>query len=323
MDSKTRVLMALSHEKPDRVPFNFWMDRRLMSEYEREIGHHHWRVTHYGADVIESFHSLLFPEGPTLQQDGTAWSTGPLFESWKEAEGIKMPDPNEEKVYELIKADIKEFPDKAVFLNIVTPWSIIASIRTYENIYMDMYECPEGFKKLSRRIADVMKVVVERACQMGVTAVYIQEDLATSKGLAMSPQMIKEFCLEYAKDFVEIARSYGKPVVFHSDGMVFDLIEPLLEFGVCAVNPLQSNLIDPIEFKKRFGNKIAVYGALDNCFTIPEGTVDRVRSHVLDVFEILGKPDGSLIMSCHDIPLGTPRENVEIMVETIKQRCLY
>jgi hypothetical protein len=29
MDSKTRVLMALSHQKPDRAPFNFWMDRHM------------------------------------------------------------------------------------------------------------------------------------------------------------------------------------------------------------------------------------------------------------------------------------------------------
>ena len=61
---------------------------------------------------------------------------------------------------------------------------------------MDMYEYTKEFKKLSKRIADIMNVVVERACKMGVTAVYIQEDLATSKGLSMSPSMISEFCLD-------------------------------------------------------------------------------------------------------------------------------
>jgi len=53
MDSKTRVLMSLSREKPDKVPFNFgWIVADV--SYEEEIGHRHWRVTHYGADVIES-----------------------------------------------------------------------------------------------------------------------------------------------------------------------------------------------------------------------------------------------------------------------------
>jgi uroporphyrinogen decarboxylase len=314
--------MALAHKKPDRVPFNFWMDRRLMARYEEELGHRHWRVTHYGADVIESFPDLRFPQGPTREKDGTTWHTGPLFNSWDQADNIQLPSPDDEGVYSLIKADLKEFPDKAVFLNIITPWGVIAEMRTYELIYTDMYEYPDEFKKLSRRIADIMNVVVERGCKMGVTAVYIQEDLATSNSLAMSPQMTKEFCLRYAKGFVEIAESYDKPVLFHSDGMVLDLIEPLLEFGACAINPLQPNVVNPRDFKKRFDNSIAVYGGLDNCFIIPDGTPQQIKEHVFNVFEILGKPDGSLILSTHDIPLKAPRENVEAMVSAIKE-CIY
>ncbi len=322
MDSKTRVLKALNHEKPDRVPFNFWMDRRLMAQYEKEFGHRHWRVTHYGADVIESFPYLIFPSGPKEERDGTAWTTGPCFDSWDNINDIPMPDANDEKIFALIDADLKEFPDTAVLLNIITPWGVIAEMRTYEFIYMDMYERPEEFKKLSRKILDLQKIVVEKACKRGVTAIYIQEDLATSKGLSMSPKMTNEFCLDYAKEMTEIARKYDKPVLFHSDGMIMDLIEPLLDIGVAAINPLQHNIIDPGKFKEVFDNKIAVYGALDNCFIIPEGNPAQIRKHVLDVFEKLGRPDGSLIMSTHDIPQETPRENVEAMVNAIKE-CIY
>lgn len=202
------------------------------------------------------------------------------------------------------------------------PWGVIANWRTYENVYMDMYEFPEKFKRLSKKLEDVMKVVVERACKMGVTAVYIQEDLADSKGLAMSPAMIKEFCFDYTKSFVDIAHSYDKPVLFHCDGNVMDFIDILLKNDIQAINPLQHNIVSPSDFKQRYDNKISVYGALDNCFIIPEGTPKQIRKHVLDVFEILGKPDGSLIMSTHDIPLGTPRENVEALVDAIKE-CVY
>lgn len=322
MDSKTRVLMAMAHKKPDRVPFNFWMDRRLMAEYEKKIGHRHWRVTHYGADVIESFHLLEFPQGPTEEKDGTVWHTGPLFHDWNEIDSLALPDPKDEKVYSLLKADLDEFPDKAVLLNIITPWGVMAEMRTYELIYMDMYEYVAQFKRLSKRISDIMKTVVERACKMGVTAVYIQEDLATSKGLSMSPSMINEFCLDYAKEFVDIAKSYDKPVLFHSDGAVLGLIEPLLDFGADAINPLQPNVVDAKEFKEKYNNRIAVYGGLDNCFIIPEGTPKQIRRHVFDTFEILGKPDGSLIFSTHDIPYETPVENVEALVSAIVE-CNY
>ena len=314
--------MVLSDEKPDRVPFNFWMDRRLMAEYEKKIGHRHWRVTHFGADVIESFHGLEFPQGPTQEKDGSIWHTGPAFKDWDEIDNIALPDPYDERVYELLKADLEEFPDTAVFLNVITPWGVIAEMRTYELVYIDMYEHAEAFKKLSKRIAEIMNVVVERACEMGVTAVYIQEDLATSRGLSMSPSMINEFCLDYAKGFVKIAKRYNKPILFHSDGAILDLIDLLEEFGVDAVNPLQPNIVDAKEFKNRFNNKMVVYGGLDNCFIIPEGSPEQIREHIFDQFKILGCPSGGLIFSTHDIPLMTPAENIEAMVVAIKQ-CVY
>ena len=64
MTSKERFLTAVRHQKPDRPPFNFWMDRPVMADYEKKVGHRHWRVTHFGADVIETFPCIAFTPGP-------------------------------------------------------------------------------------------------------------------------------------------------------------------------------------------------------------------------------------------------------------------
>ena len=322
MDSKTRFLAALNRRKPDRAPFSFWMDRRLMGEYEKRIGHHHWRVTHYGADVIETFAHLPWPSGPGVEREGTWWQTGPYMQSWDQVADLPLPDPHQEKVYEVIQADLAEFPDTAVILDMPTPWGVIAGIRSYQLIYTDMFDCPEAFKALARRIADIQKVVVERACRMGITALYLMEDIATAQGLAMSPAMIGEFCLDFVREHVAIARSFDIPVLFHSDGAVMEAIDLLIDLGVSAVNPLQPHLNDAWQFKARFGDRLAVYGGLDNCYIIPDGSADDVRDHVREVFDILGAPDGGLIFSTHDIPLHTPAENIEAMVETIKA-CAY
>ncbi|NLX03881.1 MAG: hypothetical protein GXY33_01925 [Phycisphaerae bacterium] len=322
MDSKTRVLTALARQKPDRPPFNFWMDRRLMAGYEQRHGHRHWRVTACGADVIETFHGLGFPSGPTVARDGTEWHTGPLFDDWAQADELPMPDPHDENVYGLMQADLREFPDTAVFLDVGTAWGIIAGMRTYERIYMDMLDHPDELRRLARRINDALKVVVDRACRIGVTAIYLMEDLATTRSLSFSPEMIREFCLDDAAELVAIAHSHNRPVLFHSDGCVRDLVPMLADMGVAAVNPLQPHLNDLSAFKRDFGHRLAVYGGLDNCYTIPDGTADDVRQHVRDVFETLGRPDGGLIFSTHDIPLGTSDENVQAMIETIR-RCRY
>ena len=158
---------------------------------------------------------------------------------------------------------------------------------------------------------------------MGITALYLMEDLADRNGLTISPQMINQFVLPYANELAEIARKYNVPVMFHSDGNVNDLLDHLIKIGVCAVNPMQPHLNDATEFKNKYGDELAVYGGLDNCYIIPDGTPEEVREHVLDVFNALGKSDGALIFSTHDIPEYTPKENIEAMISTIKNECFY
>ena len=323
MTSKERFLCALRHQKPDRVPFNFWMDRRLMARYEERIGHRHWRVTHYGADVIETFALLGWPAAPGVERDGTWWQTGPALADWADAGTLKLPDPADPKVYRLIQRDLEEFPDTAVILDMPTPWGIIAGLRTYEHAYMDVIDRPEEVMAMARRIADITLVAVERACELNITALYLMEDLADARGLTMSEAMIRRFSLDLVRPHIEAAKTAGKPVLFHSDGNVTNLLPLLKEYGLDAVNPLQPHLNDLRAFKATHGQALALYGGLDNCFVIPNGTTDEVRAHVLDVFDVAGRPDGALIFSTHDIPLDTPPQNIEVMVDTIRRECVY
>ncbi len=290
-----------------------------MQKYENEIGHRHWRVTHFGADVIETFPLINFSGGT----DANAWDAHVEIKSWDEIDNLSLPDPNNPKVYDLIKKDLDEFPDTAVILDMITPWGHVTTLRSYENVYMDMYDEPERFHAASRKFTDILKVVTERACEMGITALYLMEDLADRNGLTISPPMIEEFVLPYAAELSEIAQKHNIPVMFHSDGNVGDLLDMLTNIGVQAVNPMQPHLNNASEFKKKHGDKLAVYGGLDNCYIIPDGTPEEVREHVLDVFNVIGKPDGALIFSTHDIPEYTPKENVEALISTIKNKCFY
>ncbi|OHB53370.1 MAG: hypothetical protein A2Y10_16440 [Planctomycetes bacterium GWF2_41_51] len=295
----------------------------MMSDYENKIGHRHWRVTGFGADVIETFAILEFPHGKMVDKDGTQWLEEIYLKDWNDVQYIPLPDASDEKVYELIRQDIKEFPDTAVILDMPTAWGYIANMRSYEHIYMDMLDHRDEFKILCRRISDVLNKTVEIACKSGITALYLMEDLATTKGLSMSPAMIKEFCLDFAKEQADIAKSFGKPVLFHCCGKAIDLIPHLEYVGVDAINPLQPHLNDLAEFKSKFGKRFALYGGLDNSFTIAKGTPQKVREHVLDVFEKVGDCDGALVFSSHDISVDTPAENIDMMIKTMQQECFY
>ena len=72
MTSRERFLRALRFEDVDRVPFNFWADRRLLARYEERFGPY-FRPRHYGADVWECL-GLFAAVGPLFPAGHEAWA---------------------------------------------------------------------------------------------------------------------------------------------------------------------------------------------------------------------------------------------------------
>lgn len=316
--SKERVIKQLNFEKTDRIPFNFWMDRRLMADYDRRFGED-FRVTHYDADVIETFPLLAWPAGNGEERDGSFWYTEPAIHDWDEAKNLKWPNPGDEKVLDHILVNLRKYPDKAIFVNIPGPFTILHGIRLMDNLFFDVYDNPDELHSIIKNIMDIQNEVIKKVATLPITAVYFQDDLASSGGLLFSPHMIEEFILDYFKEGIALAKKAMKHVVFHSDGQITDILDKLVEAGIDAVNPLQPEFNDFQSFKAKYNGRLGVYGGIDNTKIIPNGTKSDIESHITYIFEKLGN-DGGLIMSSHDIPAHCPHENVEAMVTCIKNR---
>jgi uroporphyrinogen decarboxylase len=324
MTSLERIQAALRFEKPDRVPFNFWMDRRLLRQYELRYGPY-FRVEHYGADVIESPLMLPWPSGEALERDGTAWMMKPLWnEGWQGVNGIAWPNPEAPENFTGIEHDLRSHPDKAIFVNVAGITGIMHGIRSEADLFTDFCERPGDVQEIFAKIGAVLARAVENLCARcpAIAAIYVQDDVCSSHGCMFSPDTFERFIYLVNDQPIRAARAAEIPVVYHSDGKTDDILEHLIGLGVSAINPLQPTLHDFNAFMRRFGGRIGVYGALDNCFVIPDGTPEEIREHVLDAFHILGST-GALILSSHDIPSYCPHENIEVMVKTIREDCLY
>lgn len=315
MTSKERVLAALHFQPVDRLPFNFWMDRRLMARYEADYGPD-FRLTQYGADVVETFPLLAWPTAPGVDRDGSTWHTQPLLRDWADADGLELPSAAEDAVYDHINRHLYRFADKAILVNIPGPLTVLHGIRLMDNLFVDMIDHREELHRLIRRVMAIQDEVIERTMRLPVTALYFQDDVASSKGLMFSPAMVQEFVLDYFRRGIEVARNLGKPVIYHSDGAVGAILDRLVQMGINAVNPLQPDFNDFAQFKARYHGKLAVYGGIDNTKIIPDGTPQDIRDHIRRTAGVLGA-GGGLILSSHDIPLHCPRENVEAMVGAI------
>ena len=323
MTSRERVQKVLHGKQPDRVPFNFWMDRDAMAAYDEKWGTD-FRLTHYGADVVEAFVVLDWWPGfeRKMQHDSkTSWQVEPMVDSLEKALDIPMPDPTDTDVYKDIKAKRSMYPDKAILAMLTTPLDILQPLRMAENLFTDLYDHPEIIHELLGKAKPVLTEAARRACELDIDVLYMAGDICGRNGALISPKSLREFHFDYVKDAVNAAHDAGKKVFYHSDGYVLDIVDIYVEYGIDGCNPVEPRYNDANEFVKRSGGKLILYGGLDNCSAIPDGTPETVKAHVRNQFDALGK-DGRLIFSSHDIPSHCPEENLDAMVEEINA-CKY
>ena len=326
MTSRERVKLVINNKIPDRLPFNFWMDRDKMSELDEQLGEN-FRITHYGADVVETFPGLPFfaefAVNAEVVFDGkTFWTKKYAVESVAELENAPMFDPDNPALYDYIKVDRVKYPDKALFALMVTPLDILLNYVGMEQLFVDIGEYGELIEQLCEKMSQVQLRSIDHIADSDMDVLYLAGDICSTKGSLLSPDMLRKFFFNPVKKLIGRAHEKGLKVFYHTDGHVMDILPLFVEYGFDGINPLQANAGNNIyEFVEKYGDKLMVYGGMDNCFTIPQGSTEDVRHHVKELFEVLGK-NGRFIISSHDIPSSVPMENIDVMVETIKS-CKY
>jgi uroporphyrinogen-III decarboxylase len=106
-------------------------------------------------------------------------------------------------------------------------------------------------------------------------------------------------------------------VAYHSDGNILPIIPELIEIGLDVLNPIQPASMDPAQVKKSFGDRLCFWGSIDEQYTLPMGTPERVRAEVMERLTTIGQSGGLIIGPTHHVQLDTPLENFWAMVKTI------
>jgi uroporphyrinogen decarboxylase len=183
---------------------------------------------------------------------------------------------------------------------------------------MDMAVEPRIPQYLMDRLTDLYVENTRRVLDLAgdrLDMLYFYDDVATQKSLMMSKEMWHAFIRPCHARLVEVARAYGKPVMYHSDGAVYPLIPDLIDLGIAVLNPIQADAkgMAPERLKQEFGERLTFHGGIDIVQTLPRGSVDDVRAEVRERVRVLGERGGYILCSSHHIQSDTPLENVLAM----------
>jgi uroporphyrinogen decarboxylase len=342
MNSKERVLAALSHQPSDRIPLTM-VHGYIVPEMERRLKEHYYL---YGVETLHPFFKLdtqwIEPVyvGPPLgvDQEGNRlgiWGTPEYIQTYSER--FRRPLAEITSV-----AEVEAYPWPQI------EWFDFSTIPQMANLYRDYAViCPRRWSPVFDRIAELMgfetflinlitqpkviEALVEKItdwnCQMWqrvldaapgmIDICYTGEDPAGQLNLLIRPELWRRyFKPAYARLF-EIAHSRGAYVMFHICGNATPILPDLIEIGMDILMPVQVSAkdMDPARLKREYGREITFWGGVDTQHLLPNGTPDQVRREVRRLIDILGEGGGFVLASTHNLTADIPIENIWAMYD--------
>jgi uroporphyrinogen decarboxylase len=342
MDARERVLTALAHRQPDRVPLDFSGTPEVWEMLRR----------HFRTDDDEVILRVLSVDlrgvrgryvGPPLPRypDG----------SWEDVYGIRLRRVGYEAgAYDEVARfvlDDAQTPDDIAAHRWPSPdwfdfsgvhatcerqetYALVASgpgvfqrvtwLRRMELVLTDMLLRPELAVALFDHLADFHEAYYDRYLEAGggrIDLLYVTDDYGSQKGLLMSPATWRQFIAGNLKRLVDVAHAHGARFMLHSCGGVRDLIPDLIAAGVDVLDPIQIQArgMEPAALKADYGHALSFHGAIDTQTTLPFGTPDDVRREVRERVAVLGAGGGYILAPTHNVQPDTPLENVLAMYE--------
>jgi len=351
MNSRDRVLSAIAHCSPDRVPITFDAEKEVIAELMRHFGvgtrDAVWDALHVDTRLVGADHHYhhIREEGPVsydfwgIGSKEQAYSGGsyseychyPLagMETVAEIDGYDWPTADELS-FETLRAVKAANPDRAIIAHIThAPFFKATHIRGMDTFMEDLGARPEIAEAILRRISGYLMPAIERLCREAGDSFdifYIADDTCTALGPLMSPAMYRRLIKPHIARIAGIVHAHGKKLLLHTCGAVRTLLPDVIDAGVDLLEPIQTSAkgMEVEGLKRDFGAKMAFYGSIDLITVLSKGTPEQVREEVRKNFRILGTDGGFIVGPGHTyIQPDVPLANILAMYETAYRECRY
>ena len=345
MNSKERVLAAVAHEEPDRIPITFDAEKEV---YDALYGH-------FGLDSKERLFDRLHvdtwmvlpgnfmytAEENEKKEKTSIWGykarvveyTGGTYDevcfnplagkdTIADIRAHTWPLPN--------ILDFSHFPQEAeahsdrAVIGVFTwgPYFIASFVRGLENLLMDFVLSKDYADHLIKTISEICCAALRTMLESygdRVDIVYMADDYCSQQGPLFSPATFREVVGPYLREVVEIAHKHDKRFLLHCCGAVRPLLPMIIDAGVDMLEPIQIRAtgMEPAGLKRDFGRDICFYGGVDLQQTLCKGTPGRVADEVKRLVEVFGENGGYIIGPGHTyIQVDAPLENIVMMYDT-------
>ena len=349
MTCKERVVAALNHEEPDRVPMWTMIDSSAVlrkyaavdADYDALIRGEGCRdqllqlvksaATALGIDVVffgggHPFNP--FPREAEETSSNAKWETE--FQTLEEVKAYtpEIPDYDEvagtyaplmREAVEVMGPEVMAVDQQGTCLE--HAWGTLG-LQTFS---ITLYDAPGEIARIMDAATERCRIFAQVYADYELSFAYqISGDIAYKGGTMFSLDFLKTEYIPRLARQLEPLKQAGIKVVYHSDGDVTEIIDGLIEAGVDALNPIEPTAgMDLAKIKKRYGRNLVLVGNVDpNIMTIGEPT--EVEADVKRCIRDAAKGGGLFIDSgAGELMPWFPVENIEAMCRAVHEHGRY
>ncbi len=344
MTTQERVLAALNHEEPDRVPIWTLIDN---------------------TDVLRQFAPANFDDGPLIRgEPGTHDAL--LDVTARAAKGLGLdvtflcdtwmmdPFPRENRdiqAFGATHARFKSIADLAGFTPEIKPYEELVGpfVKTFNEIAaafapevmlvsqggscvegahnaiglelfsVAIYDAPGDIGRIMDAYTEQQRIKAQIYADHKLAPAYqVSCDIAFKGSTLFSPEFLRrELCPRLARE-IEPVKQAGMKVILHCDGDVTGVLDELIEAGIDGLNPLEPTAgMDMAAVKKRYGKNLVLVGNADpNLVTF--GSPETIDAEVKRCIRAAARGGGYFFdTGAGEIMPGFPAENVVRMCDAV------
>lgn len=301
MTSRERVLTAITHREPDRVPYNLRPGPEILEHFFQEFGDQDF-ADHFSHDI--RYISFKLPEKP----DGVS-----------AVEWTPIPD---KKTFVGLAQVTKDLQERGLAVCGAYQCGVYEQAKHWlgdEEAMVAPYEDPAGFAEILERITDWKSALYGVYARAGADIVWIGDDLGTQRALVMSPALYREWYRPRHQRIIQYLRSIRKDIkiAFHSCGNITPLIPELLELGIDILEAVQAEAVDIAGLKREFGRDLTFWGGVgaQSVLRLPAA---KMVEGIRQTLRIMAPGGGYIAAPCHTLTEEVPWENIVAFYEALR-----
>jgi len=356
VNSRERVLTALDHRQPDRCPTYLWINDDAMmglvaylgvstvSEAEEILRIDKWHEVDAVVCPPDDYSDRIAALAPSEYREAPGFHTAgngrvvrmhegaayledvvwhPLGSAQSPSDLESYPFPDVEWIHDDagLTRDIaqRKKAGHVVYGLVDQAFKQAWYLRGMHKVLMDFYINVDLINDLYDRLYAYMTDYCSSLVRSGVDMIQLIGDLGMQNKLMISPAIWRKY------DKWRLAKMIAKlkginpalKMYMHTDGDVREIIEDLIQVGIDVLNPIQPECMDPVEIKKKYGDRLTLHGAVSLQRTLPFCSPEEVRQEVRYLIEHCNVNGGFVLGPSNVMFKELPAENIVAMYDAV------